>query len=53
MISVTKSSSLGIKEFVCDKADELEKINLRATRMGSKCFIIENNKKYVLDGEGK
>ncbi len=53
MISIIQSSSLGVKKFVCDKAEELEKVDLRATRMGSKCFIIENSKEYILNGDGE
>lgn len=43
----------GIKDFVCDKKDELSKIILRTTLMGSSCYVIEEDVTYILDGSGK
>ncbi len=54
MIAVVKNEQqIGIKRYVCDKSDELSKIDLRTTRMGSTCFIIEEDANYILNGEGK
>ena len=54
MIQIVKNrKQAGVKDFVCDKKDELSKIDLRTTRMGSTCFVIENNTNYILNGDGK
>lgn len=54
MIAVVKNEQqTGVKRYVCDKSDELSKIDLRTTRMGSTCFIIEEDANYILNGEGK
>ena len=43
----------GVKKFVADKKDDLLKMDLRTTRMGSFCFVIEEDKSYILNGSGK
>lgn len=51
MITVVKNEQqTGVKRYVCDKSDELSKIDLRTTVMGSTCFIIEEDANYILDG---
>lgn len=52
MISIVKNGAeAGVKHYVCDKKDELSSIDLRTTKMGSICFVIEQNKTYMLNGE--
>lgn len=52
MITIVRNElQTGLKRFVCDKSDELSKINRRNTLMGSTCFVIENNTNYILNGE--
>lgn len=54
MIAVVKNEAqTGVKRYVCDKSSELSEIDLRTTRMGSTCFIIEEDANYILNGEGK
>ena len=43
----------GVKKFIADKKDDLLNMNLRSTRMGSVCFVIEEDKSYILNGSGK
>lgn len=51
MITIVKNErQTGVKKYVCDKSDELSKIDLRTTVMGSTCFIIEEDANYILDG---
>ena len=51
MITIVKNErQTGVKRYVCDKSDELSKIDLRTTVMGSTCFIIEEDANYILDG---
>ena len=54
MIQIIKNlKQKGVKDFVCDKKDELSKIILRTTLMGSSCYVIEEDVTYILDGSGK
>lgn len=54
MITIVRNErQTGIKRYVCDKSDELSKIDLRTTLMGSTCFVIENNTNYILGGDWK
>lgn len=54
MVSIVRNEAqTGVKRFVADKKSELSDINLRATRMGSTCFVIENNTNYILNGKGE
>ena len=54
MVSIVKNETqVGVKRYVADKKSELSDINLRATRMGSTCFVIENNTNYILNGKGE
>ena len=54
MITIVKNElQAGVKRYVCDKSDDLPKIDLRTTRMGSTCFVIEENASYILTGQGK
>lgn len=54
MIQVVRNRrQVGVKDFVCDKKDELSKINLRTTLMGSTCFVIEEDAMYILNGSGE
>ncbi len=50
MITVVKNErQTGVKRYVCDKSDELSKIDLRTTVMGSTCFVIEEDANYILN----
>ena len=52
MVSIVKNGSEpGVKHYVCDKKDELSSIDLRTTKMGSTCFVIEQSKTYMLNGD--
>ena len=54
MITIVRNEiQTGLKRYVCDKSDELSKIDLRTTLMGSTCFVIENNTNYILGGDWK
>jgi len=54
MVSIVRNEAqTGVKRYVSDKKDELSSINLRTTRMGSTCFVIENNTNYILNGSGE
>ena len=54
MIQIVKNrKQAGVKDFVCDKKDELSKIDLRKTLMGSTCFVIEEDANYILNGVGE
>jgi len=54
MVSIVRNElQTGVKRYVSDKQDEISKIDLRTTRMGSTCFVIENNTNYILNGDGK
>ena len=54
MIQIIRNrKQVGVKDFVCDKKDELSKINLRTTLMGSTCFVVEEDAMYILNGSGK
>ncbi len=54
MIQIIRNrKQMGVKDFVCDKKDELSKINLRTTLMGSTCFVIEEDAMYILNGSGE
>ena len=54
MIQIIRNrAQTGVKDFVCDKKDELSKINLRKTLMGSSCFVIEEDANYILNGSGE
>ncbi len=52
MISIINEKN-GVKKFIADKKDDLLNMNLRSTRMGSICFVIEEDKTYILNGSGK
>lgn len=52
MISIISEKN-GVKKFVADKKDDLLNMNLRSTRMGSICFVIEEDNTYILNGSGK
>ena len=52
MISIVSNQpQTGVKNYVCDQKDELSSIDLRTTKMGSTCYVIKENKSYILDGE--
>jgi len=52
MVSIVKNGSEpGVRHYVCDKKDELSSIDLRTTKMGSTCFVIEQSKTYMLNGD--
>lgn len=54
MISIVRNEAqTGVKRYVADKKSELSDINLRTTRMGSTCFVIEDNTNYILNGKGE
>ena len=54
MIQIVRNlKQVGVKDFVCDKKDELSKINLRTTLMGSSCYVIEEDVTYILNGSGE
>lgn len=52
MISIIRNrKEIGIKDFVCDKAEELSDIDIRTAAMGSTCFVIDENVTYMLNGK--
>ena len=51
MISIIDEKN-GVKKFVADAKTDLENMSLRSTRMGSSCFVIEDNSNYILKGDG-
>ena len=51
MISIIGEKN-GVKKFVADAKTDLENMSLRSTRMGSSCFVIENESNYILKGDG-
>lgn len=54
MIQIVKNElQTGVKRYVCDTKDELSKIDLRTTRMGSTCYVIKTKETYILSGEWK
>ena len=40
----------GVKKYICDTSDELSKIDLRTTLMGSTCYVIGSDSTYMLNG---
>jgi len=50
MIQIIRNLPNGIKVYVCDKKDELSKIDFRTTTMGTTCYVIENSTTYILNG---
>ena len=52
MISIIRNrKEIGIKDYVCDKAEELSDIDIRTAAMGSTCFVIDENVTYMLNGK--
>lgn len=50
MIQIIRNrTQTGIKDYVCDVRDDLFKIDLRTTLMGSTCYVIEESKVYILN----
>ena len=52
MIQVIKNKEgTNIKEFVCDKKADMADIDLRVCGMGTTCFVIDEDKNYMVDGD--
>lgn len=54
MIQVIKNKEgTNIKELVCDKKTDMADIDLRVCGMGSTCFVIDEDKNYMLNSDKK
>lgn len=53
VISQNGNTQYGISDFVVDNIKELNELSTKNIKMGSTAFCIENNSKYILNGENK
>ena len=53
VISQNGNTQYGISDFVVDNIKELNELTTKNIKMGSTAFCIENNSKYILNGENK
>ena len=50
---VGNATNIAINQYEADTEEDMNSIDIQGVPMGSKCYIINDGKWYMLNGEGK